>query len=675
MTTKSIGVRKPFSWVEFLLRWEWILVLLIIAAVILNASISPYFLKTQNLFDMTFNFMERGLMTLPMTFIIITGNIDLSVASTLAMTSGVMARLFQAGMSLWLAALIALGVGALAGFFNGFVITKMKLPALAVTLGTYVLYRGIAWMLMEEGAVTGFPPQFTFLGQGDIPGTQIPAPLVIYAILVIPFGLVLHKTVFGRFTYAIGNNKEACRFAGINVDRLLLILFTISGFMAALAGVMMSARFASVRANIALGAELEVITAVVLGGVDIFGGAGTMPGVVLALFLLGVVRYGMNLANVPPQVQVIVVGFLLIIAIILPQLLRRLTARQSPTIEADIQEPKSQRLLPWTVGTAIVLIVGLAILFFWPGQPSPAVGGEQPANQPATVGALVATTASPTPIVLKPTNTPVPPPPTPTPKPTNTPAPTPTPAPTEAGEPVATPTPTEIPRPEVEMIEIPAGPFTMGDDSSDPNEGPAYTVELPTFYMDKFEVTNADFAQFVEATGYQTEPEQRDSKKTWRTYATEGKENHPVVKVTFNDAQAFCEWMGKRLPTEAEWEKAARGTEQRMFPWGNLWGDATQANVKLTGLRGTAAVGSFPTGASPYGIEDMGGNVWEWTASPYLAYPGSAYQDPQYSAEARVTRGGGWFDDQNQVRSTNRSAAVVESANDDLGFRCVADRQ
>jgi rhamnose transport system permease protein len=660
-------MRKPFSLTEFFLRWEWILVVLLIAASILNASLSPYFLNVRNLFDMTFNFMERGIMTLPMAFVIITANIDLSVASTLAMTSNIMGRLFEAGVNIWVAALVALLTGALAGLFNGIVITRVKLPALAATLGTYVLYRGIAWVLMEDGAVTGFPSQFTFLGQGYIPGTPVPIQLVIYTILAVPFGLVLHRTTFGRFTYAIGSNKEACRYAGVNVDRITLVIFTVSGLMAALAGIVMSARFASVRADIALGAELEVITAVVLGGVDIFGGAGTMPGVVLALFLLGVVRFGMNLVNVPPQIQIIVTGFLLIVAIVLPYLLRQLTAQRAPGTETVVQAKRSRGLLPWALGGGLVVVAVIAFLLLRPGGTPAPVGGPTP-GQTHTASVAV---ASPTPVALKPTNTPVPPPPTPTPRPTPTPVPTSTAAPTKEGEPTAEPTPTKVPRPDVEMVEIPAGPFTMGDNGSDPNEAPAHTVDLPTFFIDKFEVTNADFAIFVEATGYQTEGEKRGDKKTWRTYL-EGRENHPVVKVTFNDAQAFCAWMGKRLPTEEEWEKAARGTDERDFPWGDLW-DTTRANVKLTGLRSTAAVGSFSGGASPYGVEDMAGNVWEWTNSPYVAYPGSTYQDPQYRPDARVTRGGGWFDDQKQVSTINRSAAMVETANDDLGFRCVAD--
>lgn len=662
MTSKTTTVhraRKPFNVTEFFLRWEWILVVLLILSVILNSTLSPYFLNTRNLFDMTFNFMERGLMTLPMTFIIITGNIDLSVASTLAMTSNIMGRLFAAGVNIWVAAFIALLMGALAGLINGLIITRLKLPALATTLGTYVLYRGIAWVLMEDGAVTGLPPAFNYIGQGYIPGTPIPVPLVIYAVLVIPFGLLLHKTTFGRFTYAIGNNAEACRYAGVNTDRITVIIFTLSGVMAALGGIIMSARFGSVRADIALGAELEVITAVVLGGVDIFGGSGTMYGVVLALFLLGVVRYGMNLMNIPPQIQIIVTGFLLIIAIVLPYLLRQVTTQRAPGAKRE------RNLLPIGLAVSLVAVIAVVFMLFRPGG-TYAPGGAQQTNQEGGKAG-----ASPTVVVMKPTNTPIAAPATPTPRPTHTPAPTATPAPTTEGEAAASPTPTEVPRPDVEMMEVPAGSFTMGDDGSDPNEAPAHVVDLPTFYMDRFETTNADFLMFVNATGYETEAEKRGEKKAWRFFA-EGKDNHPVVKVTFGDAQAYCEWMGKRLPTEDEWEKAARGTDQREYPWGDLW-DTTRANVKLSGLRSTVSVGSFPGGASPYGVEDMSGNVWEWTDSPYLGYPNSTYQDPQYSADARITRGGGWFDDQKQVRTTNRSAAVLATANDDLGFRCVAD--
>ncbi len=272
---------------------------------------------------------------------------------------------------------------------------------------------------------------------------------------------------------------------------------------------------------------------------------------------------------------------------------------------------------------------------------------------PTSVSATPTPTAAPVKVV--PTPTPVPAPPTPTPRPT------PTPAPEETAGPTAPPV-TDI------MIEIPAGPFTMGSDTGDPDEAPAHEVDLPAFEIDRFEVTNADFAQFVEATGYQTDAEKEGRSKNWRI-AAEGKDNHPVVYVSWNDAVAYCEWLGKRLPTEAEWEKAARGTDGRMYPWGDEW-DPSKANVKETGLRGTAAVGSFGAGASPYGVEDMAGNVWEWTADWYEPYPGSTYHTEYYGERFKVVRGGGWFEMADAVRTTNRDLTSVNAANDDIGFRC-----
>jgi formylglycine-generating enzyme required for sulfatase activity len=220
-----------------------------------------------------------------------------------------------------------------------------------------------------------------------------------------------------------------------------------------------------------------------------------------------------------------------------------------------------------------------------------------------------------------------------------------------------------------DVVEIPAGPFTMGNDSADPEDAPAHQVDLPAYDIDRCEVTNSNFAAFVEATGYVTEIENA-GKKNWRDEFTEGKESHPVTRVNWSDAAAYCEWLGKRLPTEAEWEKAARGEDGRSFPWGNDW-DPSKANVKETGLRDTVAVGSFGTGASPYGVEDLVGNVWEWTADWYQAYPGNTAGDPYYGEQCRVTRGGGWFDEEPQANTFNRNCGVPDTtSSDELGFRC-----
>jgi formylglycine-generating enzyme required for sulfatase activity len=224
------------------------------------------------------------------------------------------------------------------------------------------------------------------------------------------------------------------------------------------------------------------------------------------------------------------------------------------------------------------------------------------------------------------------------------------------------------------MKAIPAGAFTMGKDGSKPKNGPSHSVDLPAYDIDHFEVTNDEFAHFAQETGYVTYAE-KNSSKNWKDVA-EGKGNHPVVYITWDDAKAYCEWAGKRLPTEPEWEKAARGDDGRDYPWGNDF-VAANGNFYEGGIRGTTAVGSFPAGASPYGVEDMAGNVREWTADDFVAYPGAAADaDPFFGKGNKVNRGGGWFDgeDGEIVTTYNRNAGPPgTSANDDIGFRCARD--
>ena len=324
----GIGEREPVSIRSFFMRWEWVLVVFLIVVIIINSSISPYFLETRGLLDMTFHFMEKSIVALIMAFIIIMGQIDLSVASNIAMSSVIMGVSYQMGLNIWIAMLAGLAAGTLGGFFNGMIITRVKLHSIIVTLATYSLYRGIAYVILGDKAVTNYPAAFSYLGQGYIGKSFVNFELVVFAMLAIIYGLVLHKTKFGRYLYAIGNNELACRYSGIPVDRIKVIIYSTSGFMASLAGMFLTSRINTSRPNIALGFELEIITAVVLGGVSIYGGAGSMIGVVLSLFLIGVARYGMSLVNIPSQVMSVVIGCLLIVAILLPKAMRRIAREQ-----------------------------------------------------------------------------------------------------------------------------------------------------------------------------------------------------------------------------------------------------------------------------------------------------------------------------------------------------------
>src|SRR6476619_5180926 len=305
---------------QMFLRWEWLLVVLIVVVTIINTRRSPCFLNSNNLLRTTSDFMEIGIMMLPMVFIIVTGNIDLSVASTLFIYASLMGWLFMGGWNIWLAVAVALVVSVLAGLLNGILIARLKLPSLVVTIGTLSFYRGLAYALLGDQAARGYPPSFAYLGQGTLPGTRIPFALLLFAVLALIFGLVLHKTTFGRYLYAIGNNEPASRYSGVPVDRIKMIVFVLSSVMAALAGFILAARFGSTRPDIGSGLELTVITVTVLGGVSIAGGSGTLVGAILALILVGILRFGMGLINLQGQVQDIVIGLLLILSILLPLL-------------------------------------------------------------------------------------------------------------------------------------------------------------------------------------------------------------------------------------------------------------------------------------------------------------------------------------------------------------------
>ncbi len=306
--------------------WDALLVVLLILAVVLGMTLSPYFLTAFNISLLTKDLMEKAIMALPMTLIIISGEIDLSVASTLGLASVVLGVTTNAGIPLWLGIPLVLILGAAAGLLNGLLVTRLGLPSLVVTVGTLGLYRGLAYVVLGDQAVSTFPAAFTNFGFGNVPGTLIPWPFVVFAILAVVFLILLHWSWIGRQIYAVGNNKEAARFAGIRVAQLKLALFVLSGLFAALAGIIFTARFSSARPDNALGFELDVVTIVLLGGVNIFGGRGTLVGVILSLFVIGAVRNALGLANISGDIQNIVVGTLLIFSVLGPNIAQSVQA-------------------------------------------------------------------------------------------------------------------------------------------------------------------------------------------------------------------------------------------------------------------------------------------------------------------------------------------------------------
>jgi rhamnose transport system permease protein len=314
---------------RLLARWETLLVVLLVAFLVLGTSLSPYFLSASNFSDMTSNLMEKAIMALPLALIIIAGEIDLSVESMAGLSSALLGFVFLLGWPLWIDIPLVLAVGALGGLFNGLLVTRAGLPSLVVTLGTLALYRGLASVVLGPQSVSGWPDSFTNFGFGNVPGTLIPWPFVVFAILAVAFMFVLHRTWIGRQIFAIGKNKEAARYSGIQVAKVKTLLFVLAGTLSALAGVILTARLSSARADNGQGFVLDVVTATLLGGVNIFGGEGTIAGVVLAVFVIGVLRNGLTLADVSPDTQSVVVGALLILSVAGPTAVRRIRSAWS----------------------------------------------------------------------------------------------------------------------------------------------------------------------------------------------------------------------------------------------------------------------------------------------------------------------------------------------------------
>lgn len=296
---------------------------LLVIAFVISAVLEPRFLDAGYLFDRAGLYYETGLMTLAMTYVIVAGHIDLSITSILALVGAILTTLnVRAGVPFGILIPLAPVLGGLLGWLNGALVGRRGLPSLVVTLGTMALYRGIAQILLGDHSLP-VPDWFTGIQSLGIPHTYLSLPLLLFVAASVGFGLFLHRTVFGRWVTAVGVSPEASLYSGVPVARVVSRVFVLSGVTAGIAALLMLSRLGVARYDHARGLELDVITAVVLGGTDIFGGRGTIFGSVAALLLLAVAQTGMGVAGVKAEIQVTAVGALLIAAVLIAKLTRR----------------------------------------------------------------------------------------------------------------------------------------------------------------------------------------------------------------------------------------------------------------------------------------------------------------------------------------------------------------
>ena len=306
------------------LRWETGLAVVVLLILIIGDASSPDCLTGNNFFGLGLSNGEIAIMTLPMTLIVISGEIDLSVASILGMASALLGFLWARGWPMPAIFVTVAVVGVVAGAVNGLLVTRLRLPSLAVTIGTLALYRGIATIVLGPNTVSDFPATYTNLGVNAVPftGNDMTYSTLIFIAAAIIFGVVLHATPFGRSIYAMGASQEAAQFAGIRVKRIKTVLFMVSGFICSLAGVLWTFRLDTAVQNNGLGLELSVVAIVLLAGVSIFGGKGSMIGVVLAVLAFAGIQNALLLTNFNPEATGIVTGALLLASVFLPTLLR-----------------------------------------------------------------------------------------------------------------------------------------------------------------------------------------------------------------------------------------------------------------------------------------------------------------------------------------------------------------
>lgn len=309
---------------KFLLRWEAVLVLVLLLVNVFNTMSSPYYLSVTGLLDATRDFMDKSFIVFPMAMIILMGEIDISVGASIALSSVIMGVAYNAGNGIPMVAalLLALLVGTACGLINGLLLTRFKeLSPMIVTLSTMTIYRGIAYIILKDQAAGKFPSWFQKFGWGTV--GPVPYVLIVFAVLAVIFTIVLNKTKLGRRIYAIGSNRTASIFSGIKVDQIRILAYTLAGFMSGLTAIFLTSRMSSTRPNIGYMYELDIISMVVLGGISTSGGKGRLAGALISIFVIGYLKYGLGLNNISSQILMIVIGLLLIISVLTPNLVAR----------------------------------------------------------------------------------------------------------------------------------------------------------------------------------------------------------------------------------------------------------------------------------------------------------------------------------------------------------------
>lgn len=330
-STRVISMDRKLPFAKRMMTWETLIILLFLVVNTININLTSNYLNMTNLSNTCKMFLDKGIVAFPMMMVLLLGEIDISVASIIALSGVVMGWAANLGAGMPVVMLVGIVVGAVCGFLNGYLITKFtELSSTIITLATEIFYRGLAWMILENNAYTQWPDSMSEFSWGGF--GKVPYMLILFIVEGLIFAYVIHFTKFGRSLYAMGRNLNASYYSGIRTDRIKRIVFTLTGAFSGVASIFLCSKLGSSRANMAMNYEMDIIAMVILGGVSVSGGVGNVVGVFFSVFVVGLLRYGLGLVNVSSEIIMIIIGALLIIPVAIPNL--KLFADESPLIQA-----------------------------------------------------------------------------------------------------------------------------------------------------------------------------------------------------------------------------------------------------------------------------------------------------------------------------------------------------